>query len=86
MVFISFMCLVMFSSDFSTGCSTSLGQLLPITIFFSFRIEGRQTGTQNSKDQFEMDLVMHLIPFTSICSLDDYWPSYEFLSQPSSSH
>lgn len=86
-VFVFFMCPVTFSSDFIIGCSTSWGRLLPITIFFSFRIEGRQTTrTQNnSKDQFEMDLIMLLTPFPSICSLDDYWPSYEVLSQPSSS-
>lgn len=57
-VFVFFQCPVTFSSDSIIGCSTSWGRLLSITIFFSFRIEGRQTTRtqKNSKDQFGMKL------------------------------
>lgn len=52
-------------------------------VLFSFKIEGRQaTRIQNSKDQFEIDLVMLLMPFILSCAQDHYWPIATAKYQP----
>lgn len=51
-------------------------------VLLSFTTEGRQAKRiqDNSKDQFEIDLIMLLTPFILICSMDHDGLSCEFLS------
>lgn len=79
--FVPLLCPVMFFSDITAGCSTSLSWLV-LHVLLTFRTEGRQAIRiqDNSKDQFEIDLIKPWTPFILICSLDRYWPCCEFLS------
>ena len=88
----SVICSPTLSSYIFQWCHRWLLHLTALTVvhyvLFSFRIEGRQATRiqNNSKDQFEIDLIMLLTPFILICSLDHYWPSCEFWSQQSSNY
>lgn len=86
-LFVPLLCPVMFLSDVIVGCSTSLGWLLAIILSPACPQSWKRTRIQkNTKDQFEIDLIMLLTPFILICSLDHCWPSCESLSQQSSNH